>query len=148
MTVNRKTKPSISGRCGHSGGGAWTGEDFRFYLRGEGLPRWLSGKESTCQCRSHRFDPWLRKCPGEGNGNILAWRIPWKEGPGGLQSTRSQRVGHDMAANEQVRWSCQGMKLSDFGLLSSAGEWQRAPPWIQANQLESLSVPSWETLVA
>ena len=92
--------------------------------------------------------PGSGKCPGEGNGNILAWRIPWKEGPGGLQSTRSQRVGYDMEANEQVRWSRQGMKPSDFGLLSSAGEWQRGPPWIQANQLENLSVPSWETLVA
>ena len=27
--------------------------------------------------------------------SILAWRIPWMEGPGGLQSTGSQRVGHD-----------------------------------------------------
>ena len=29
-----------------------------------GLPRWLSGKESACQCRRHkrrRFDPWVRK---------------------------------------------------------------------------------------
>ena len=25
----------------------------------------------------------------------LAWRIPWTEEPGGLQSTGSQRVGHD-----------------------------------------------------
>ena len=27
--------------------------------------------------------------------NILAWRIPWREEPGELQSTGSQRVGHD-----------------------------------------------------
>ena len=30
------------------------------------LPRWFSGKEVTCQCRSHRrfgFDPWVRKIP-------------------------------------------------------------------------------------
>ena len=27
--------------------------------------------------------------------SILAWRIPWKEEPGGLQSVGSQRVGHD-----------------------------------------------------
>ena len=26
-----------------------------------GLPWWLSGKESTCQCRGHGFDPWSRK---------------------------------------------------------------------------------------
>ena len=28
------------------------------------------------------------------HSSILAWRIPWTEEPGGLQSTRSQRVGH------------------------------------------------------
>ena len=27
--------------------------------------------------------------------SILAWRIPWTEKPGGLQSMGSQRVGHD-----------------------------------------------------
>ena len=34
---------------------------------------------------------------GEGNGysNILAWRIPWTEELGGLQSMGSQRVRHD-----------------------------------------------------
>ena len=29
------------------------------------------------------------------NSSILAWRIPWMEEPGGLQSMGSQRVGHD-----------------------------------------------------
>ena len=29
------------------------------------------------------------------HSNILAWRIPWTEEPGGLQSMGSQRVGHD-----------------------------------------------------
>ena len=42
--------------------------------------------------------------PGSGNplekemaahSRILVWRIPWTEEPGGLQSTESQRVGHD-----------------------------------------------------
>ena len=27
--------------------------------------------------------------------SILAWRIPWTEEPGGLQSTGAQRVGHN-----------------------------------------------------
>ena len=27
--------------------------------------------------------------------SIFAWRIPWMEEPGGLQSMGSQRVGHD-----------------------------------------------------
>ena len=28
-----------------------------------GLPRWLSGKESACQCRRHGFHPWVGKIP-------------------------------------------------------------------------------------
>ena len=29
------------------------------------------------------------------NSSILAWRIPWTEEPGGLQSMGSHRVGHN-----------------------------------------------------
>ena len=29
------------------------------------------------------------------HSSILAWRIPWTEKPGGLQSMGSHRVGHD-----------------------------------------------------
>ena len=44
--------------------------------------------------------PGLERYPGEGNGSparssILAWKIPWTEEPGRLQSVGSQRVGHD-----------------------------------------------------
>ena len=41
---------------------------------------------------------------GEGNGNplhILAWEIPCREKPGGLQSIGSQRVGHDLETKQQ-----------------------------------------------
>ena len=33
------------------------------------------------------------------HSNTVAWRIPWSEEPGGLQSMGSQRVGHDKATN-------------------------------------------------
>ena len=48
-------------------------------------------------------DPGL--IPGEGrslekematHSSILAWRIPWTEEPGRLQSMESQRVGHEL----------------------------------------------------
>ena len=29
------------------------------------------------------------------HSSILAWKIPWRQESGGLQSTGSQRVGHD-----------------------------------------------------
>ena len=37
------------------------------------------------------------------HSSILAWRIPWTEEPGVLQSTRSERVGHDLATEEQQK---------------------------------------------
>ena len=54
-----------------------------------GLPWWLSGKEATCNAGDVGSIPGLGRYPEEGNGNplrILAWKIPWTEEPGGLQS--------------------------------------------------------------
>ena len=36
------------------------------------------------------------------HSSTLAWKIPWTEEPGGLQSTGSQRVGHNLAAKQQL----------------------------------------------
>ena len=33
------------------------------------------------------------------HSNILAWELSWTEEPGGLQSMKSQRVGHDWETN-------------------------------------------------
>ena len=45
------------------------------------------------QCGRPRFNPWVRKIPLEKkmatHSSILAWRIPWTEEPGGLQSMES-----------------------------------------------------------
>ena len=48
-------------------------------------------------------ETWVQSLGGEDplekematHSSVLAWRIPWTEKPGGLQSTGSQRVGHD-----------------------------------------------------
>ena len=39
------------------------------------------------------------------HSSILAWRIPWTEEPGGLQSMGSQRVGHDRVTNTLTLYS-------------------------------------------
>ena len=44
-----------------------------------GFPGSTSGEESACQCRGHKrhgFDPWARKIPGEGNGNLFRLFLP------------------------------------------------------------------------
>ena len=43
-------------------------------------------------------ETWVRSLGREDaleKGTATHWRIPWTEEPGGLQSTGSQRVGHD-----------------------------------------------------
>ena len=37
------------------------------------------------------------------HSSILAWRIPWTEEPGGLQSTESRSVGHDWATSLSLK---------------------------------------------
>ena len=44
-----------------------------------GFPRWLSGKESTCWCRSYRrhgFDPWVGKIPWRRKGQSASVFLP------------------------------------------------------------------------
>ena len=144
------------------------------------LPRWLSGKEFTCQYRVHRFNPWSRKIsqvaeqlnlcvttiepvtpePRSCNyltvlpsphvarrvkhlppmwdtrvqslgredplekamaphSSILAWKIPWTEEPGRLQSMGSLRVGHDWATS-----------LSLFTFMHWRRKWQPTPEFL------------------
>ena len=66
------------------------------------FPGGVSGKEPACQCRLDVRDtnsiPGSGRSPGEGNGNPLqyfAWRIPWTEEPGRLQSIALHRVRYD-----------------------------------------------------
>ena len=40
----------------------------------------------------------------ETHSSVLAWRIPWKEEPGRLQSMGSERVGHSFHFLPPVSW--------------------------------------------
>ena len=42
------------------------------------------------------------------HSSTLAWKIPWTEEPGGLQSMGSWRVGHDWATSFHFSLSCIG----------------------------------------
>ena len=56
------------------------------------LPRWLAMQETWVQ-----FLGWEDALEKEmaTHSNILAWKSPWTQEAGGLQSMGSQRVGHD-----------------------------------------------------
>ena len=65
---------------------------------GPGFAGGASGKEPACQrwrCKRGGFSPWVGTIPWKGmtaHPSILAWRIPWTEEPGGLQSRGLQRA--------------------------------------------------------
>ena len=66
--------------------------------KGEGFPHSSVGKESACSAGDLDSIPALGRSTGEGNDNhssILAWKIPWTEGPGKLQSMELQKIGYD-----------------------------------------------------
>ena len=55
------------------------------------------------------------------HSSILAWRVPWKEEPGGPQSMGSQRVRHNQETNTLVNyvvhpesnlWLCFSLKIN------------------------------------
>ena len=66
------------------------------------LERWkrLPAVQETCAQSLGGEDPLEKEMAT--HSSILAWRIPWMEEPGGLQSTGSQRVGHDWATSLAV----------------------------------------------
>ena len=62
-----------------------------------GVPGGSNGKESVCDAEDMGLIPGSERVSGKGKDNplqasILAWEIPWREGPGGLQSMGSQTV--------------------------------------------------------
>ena len=95
--------------------------------------------------------------------SILAWKIPWTEEPGGLQSMGSQRAGHEQLSTLTQSclrdWPCWGCWLSvpgsgshsdstaeqldDLQLTrgSPMSQWQRGEP----TEPWSVSLPSWGT---
>ena len=62
-----------------------------------GFPHGSDRKASACNAGDLGLIPGSGRSPGEGNTNTntLAWKIPWMEEPGGLQSMGSQSVEHD-----------------------------------------------------
>ena len=96
------------------------------------LPRWLSGKESACQCRRCwrcGFNPWVRKMPEEEmavtHSSVLAWKMPWKEEPARLKSLGSQRVRHGLAT--EYAHTCAYTLLPTLSRFSFMFYWHHWP---------------------
>ena len=102
--------------------------------------------KSTHQCRSHRFDPWVRKIP---------WRRKWQPTPEflsgksqgqrscGVQSMGLQRVGYDLVTKEQKIYKKKQQhkkppkRLQQKGDVSvqTLGMWRNRPGFHDSNDV-------------
>ena len=96
----------------------------------QGFPRWLSGKESACQCRRLGFKAWVRKIP---------WRRKWQPTPVFLPGkSHGQRslAGYSLWGRKEsdvTEWlsmcthNCSTCEAQgSFNLDKEAGAWRRA----------------------
>ena len=85
------------------------------------------------------------------HSSTLAWKIPWTEEPGGLQSMGLLRVGHDWATSLYFLLSCIGegngnpLQCSCLENLRDGGAWWAAvygvtQSWTQLKWLSSSSI--------
>ena len=88
--------------------------------------QWLP-ERGVCGGRNAEIDCWefIGQCSYSvekaiaPHSSTLAWKTPWMEEPGGLQSTGSQRVGHDWATS-----------LSLFTFMHWRRKWQPTPVFL------------------
>ena len=102
----------------------------------KGLPRWLGGKESTCQCRKHGFYPGSERSPGGGHGNPLQYSCPenpmdrgaW-QATGSMVSESQTRLSthvHMQNVGRGVRWCIRpktGLHAGTQDVNPSCDEW-------------------------
>ena len=116
--------------------GSWVRDEGLDYS-GHGLPRWLSGKESACQCRRCGFHPWVRKIP---------WRRKWQLTPvflpGKSHGQRSLagcspwgRTESDMTwqLNHSNNWGSTGFRFSFLWSSYLTGGSAEGPRWAPAH---------------
>ena len=74
------------------------------------LPWWLSGKESTCQCRARSSVPGSGSSPGEGNSNPLQYSClgnPMDRGVWQATVHGSKRIGREQGIRKAESLVCK-----------------------------------------
>ena len=91
---------------------------FFFFLQGNSMFKWASLVAQTVKSLPTVWETRVQSLGWEDplekematHSNILAWKIPWTEEPGGLQSMGLQRVGHDWATSLSVGYKNENQR--------------------------------------
>ena len=118
------------------------------WLYQRSFPGGSDGKESASSAGDLGSVPELGRSPGEGNAthssmaphsSTVAWKIPWMEEPGRLQSMGSHRVGHDWSdaatatATSILAWKIPSTE--EPGRLQSMGSKRVRLDWVTNTSL-------------
>ena len=97
-------------------GGAWWAAVYR-------VAQWLSSKESTCQCRRCKFDPWVGKSP---------WRRAWQPTP---SKSGSLPHGNSLVCYTNERFWAENARIQNCPW-PAAGQWVELclPPMTEGRQ--------------
>ena len=97
------------------------------------------------------FHPWIRKIPWRReqvatHSSVLAWRFPWTEESGGLQTTESQRVRHDRATNtvqgfQELNCLFPALFSRHFPMTEVPQPLMTAPSWLCLHWLFPIGTP-------
>ena len=111
----------------------------------------LPAMRETCVRFLGREDPLEEEMAT--HSSVLAWRIPWTEELAGLQSTGSQRVGHDWATSLSgdavvKNFSANAEDSKDVGLILGlgrpwSGKWQPNPVFLLGKSHEQRSLADY-----
>ena len=81
------------------------------------------GKESACNAGGLGLILGSGRSPG-GYSSILAWRIPWTEEPGRLQSMGSQRVRHNWGTKQRATTANTVTESKIVGIAFGLRQWK------------------------
>ena len=92
----------------------------------------------TVKCPPAMRETWLWSLGQEGpleketatHSSILAWKIPWTEKPGGLQSMGLQKVGHDWETSLFLITEIQCLIPGSVRTIPWKWKWQRIPVFL------------------
>ena len=87
------------------------------------FPGGSDGKESACSVGDLASIPGSGRSPGEGvHSSILAWKIPWMEEPGSLQSMGSQTKSWTRLSDFTFTASVVTLKLLTGQIITNCGK--------------------------
>ena len=95
-----------------------------YFKKLQGLPWWLSGKESACQCRRYGFDSWSRKIPHISGDSARAPKLlslcsrAW--GPQLLKP--SCPTAYALQQERPLQWEARALQLELSSLTATTGK--------------------------